>query len=254
MRAKKIIKLICIVGCLLCVPTNGNAQFWKKVTKRLQNKAENKALQKIDKKADETMENALKKKKKKAKDVDAVISYIFKGSVTVEVTNEKDEKAVFNLLFSEEKEITCMEMNVDNSSQVYNVITPSKIISFINAGGMKIKKENSASLEYDNSDKMPKGNEGLVKTGNTKTILGYKCSEYVYKNDEGYASVWLTESFPIASNYAPLLGMTNETSIKGFVLELKFESKTGEKASIEVIKIEKDKKTVIDTRSYKSMF
>ncbi|WP_442264961.1 DUF4412 domain-containing protein [Tenacibaculum sp. ZS6-P6] len=253
MKTNKLIKTVCIVACLLYAPMNVQAQFWKKVTKRLQDKVENKAMNKIDKKADETIDGALKKKKKKKKTTSESTKYFFKGSVTVEVSNEKNDKTVFNLLFNRREDVICMEMNVDGTNQIYNVITPSKIISLINAGGMKIKKE-SESIEFDNSDRMPQGEEGLIKTGNTKTILGYNCEEYQYKNEEGSASIWVTSRFPIESNYAPLLGMTNNTNIKGFVLELDYESKSGEKGLVQVIKIEKDKKYEVNLADYKSMF
>ncbi|WP_299678544.1 DUF4412 domain-containing protein [uncultured Tenacibaculum sp.] len=253
MKTNKLIKTVCIVACLLYAPMNVQAQFWKKVSKRLQDKVENKAMNKIDKKADETIDGALKNKNKKKKTTSANTKYSFKGSVTVEVSNEKNDKTVFNLLFNRREDVICMEMNVDGTNQIYNVITPSKIISLINADGMKIKKE-SESIEFDNSDRMPQGEEGLIKTGNTKTILGYNCEEYQYKNEEGSASIWVTSRFPIKSNYAPLLGMTNNTNIKGFVLELNYESKSGEKGLVQVIKIEKDKKQEINTADYKSMF
>ncbi len=109
-------------------------------------------------------------------------------------------------------------------------------------------------LNFDNTDKLPNKEGDFVKTGNTKNILGYLCSEYLYKHERGSARVWVTKKFPIKSNYAPLLGMTKNSKIKGFVLELDYESNSGEKAMVKVTKIEKDKNVKINSANYKSMF
>ncbi|CAL2088991.1 DUF4412 domain-containing protein [Tenacibaculum sp. 190524A05c] len=252
MITKKLFRTTLIIGLLAFNPIQSNAQFWKKVTKRLQNKAENKTLDKIDQKADKAMDKALddkpNKTKKKGKD-----TFEFKGSVTVEASNETNETAKFNLLFHKDAEVFCMEMKVDKTNQIYNVITPSKVISFMDVSGMKIKKENN-TLEFDNTDKVPTEHGEFSKSGKTKEILGYECHEYIYSNDEGEASIWITKKFPIKSKYAPLLGMTKDTKLKGFILELNYTSNDGEKANIKVVNIEKDKKVKIKSNDYKSMF
>lgn len=48
--------------------------------------------------------------------------------------------------------------------------------------------------------------------------------------------------------------MTKDTKLKGFILELNYTSKDGEKANIKVVNIEKDKKVKIKADDYKSMF
>ncbi|MFY7670571.1 hypothetical protein ACOSP6_05740 [Tenacibaculum sp. MEBiC06402] len=254
MITKKLLTTAVWIGLFTAYPTTVNGQFWKKIKKRIESKAEDKVLDKVDEKTDKTLDEALEKKPKKAtKTKSSKSNYFFKGSVTVEVSNETNETAEFNVLFNEDSDVFCMHMSVDKTNQIYNVITPSSAISFMDVGGMKFKKQVD-DLNFDNTDKLPNKEGDFVKTGNTKNILGYICSEYLYKHERGSARVWVTKKFPIKSNYAPLLGMTKNSKIKGFVLELDYESNSGEKAMVKVTKIEKDKNVKINSANYKSMF
>lgn len=237
---------------IFCFPTN--AQFWKKLKDKAVKKVEQKIESNIDKQTDKLIDSTLNTKNKTSKIKEI---YHFTGKITVEILSEQGDKASFNILFDKtNKETICMQMSAGDNDNIYNIISPKKAVSFINASGMKIKRElNEAEFSgFDNTDKVPT-KEQLQKTGNTKTILGYLCYEYQYKNDGGTISTWITtQNFPIKATYAPLLGMTNKTNIEGFVLELDSTSKNGEKATIKVVKIEKDKTVIINTSEYKSMF
>jgi hypothetical protein len=256
MKTKQLGILLLGITLFLGNMQKTEAQFWKKVTRKIQNKAENKVLQKVDKETGKTMDNALEgkpeKKKQKKKDT-STTDYFFHGSVTVEVADEANEGTKFSMLFSPTSKLFCIEMNVDKNNQVYSVISPDKTIAFMDMSGMKIKKESSIS-QYDNTDKIPEDVGEFDKTGKTKTILGYHCEEYIYQNDDGKASLWITKKFPIQTQYAPLLGMTESTIKNGFVMELTYTSKSGENGNVKVVKIEKDKKVTIKTNNYKSMF
>lgn len=253
MGTQKKIKTSLYLLFLLCFSLNTQAQFWKKIAKKVQDKTEDRALNEVDKQTDKTLDGILEKKAKKKKKTKLQKTYTFNGSVTVEVSNETDEKAEFDILFNKNSEVFCMTMSVDEANQIYNVITPTQAIAFLDVGGMKIKKQVD-DLDFDNTDKMPNEDGEFSKTGKIKSVLGYKCSEYMYKNEGGAVSVWVTKNFPIKSAYAPLLGMTKNSKINGFVLELNYKANSGERAMVKVIKIDKNKKKTINTTNYKSMF
>lgn len=247
-NTKKLLFLLFFIA--FCFPTN--AQFWKKMKDKVVKKAEQKIENTIDKQTDKLLDSTLNTENKRS---NIKQTYHFKGKITVEILSEQGDKASFNILFDkDDKETICMQMNAGDNDNIYNVISPKKAISFINASGMKIKRALSQEefSGFDNADKVPT-KEQLQKTGNTKTILGYLCYEYQYKNDGGIASAWITnQNFPIKANYAPMLGMTNKTNIDGFVLELDYKSKNGERATVKVVNIDKDKTIVINASEYKS--
>ena len=142
----------------------------------------------------------------------------------------------------------------DDSGQIYNVITPKLITMFMNVSGMKMKKsipqEQYASISFN--DKIPKKSGTLTKTGATKNILGFTCSEYKYTNDGGYVSVWATKDFPKSGVYISMLGMTQTTPIDGFILEI--DSKSGnDKVTMKAVEFKKDHIVTIHTNQYKSL-
>lgn len=249
----KFTKTSLFILCFTCFCFSAKAQFWKKMKDKAVKKLEQKVENKIDQETDKVIDSALNKERKKAK---IEKTYRFKGKITVEILSEQEDKASFNIFFDEQnKETICMQMSAGEGDNIYNIISPKKAISFINASGMKIKRvlTEGEFSGFDNTDKVPKKEE-LQKTGNTKTILGYLCYEYQYKNDGGIASAWVTtQNFPIKATYAPMLGMTNKTNIEGFVLELDYKANNGESATVKVIKIDKDKTVFINTSEYKSM-
>ena len=201
-----------IITVVLLISNNIQAQFWKKI----KDKANKKVEQKVDAETDKTLNKILDGKNKENKTTQNGV-YTFTGKVTIEVTSE-GEKANFNVLFNANKEIFCMHMNAGDGQDIYNVISPKEGIVFMNASGMKIKKsmpsDQFSNMDY--SSKIPIKSD-LKKTGNTKTILGYLCEEYKYENDGGVVSAWVTKNFPIKSNYAPMLGMTRDKSLGGFM-------------------------------------
>lgn len=243
----KKLQLITLLFLLTSVSTN--AQFWKK----LKDKATQKVEQKVDKETDKMLDKAIDGNPEKAKKSQQTSSYIFTGSVTLEVTSN-GETANFSVLFNKSKEVFCMHMNAGDGQNIYNVISPKGGVVFMNASGMKIKKslpsDQFSHLDY--ADKIPKKSE-FTKTGSSKTILGYFCEEYQYKNEGSTVSAWVTKNFPITSKYAPMLGMTKDSAIKGFTLELAYKTQNGEEANVKVTKIDKNKKVVLNATEYTSM-
>jgi len=159
------------------------------------------------------------------------------------------------LFDSKNTNVICMKLDSgdDSGRQVYTVITPTSNTMFMDMPGMKIKKkvtnEELGSLDY--ADKVPQKSD-LVKTGKTKTILGYTCYEYFYENDGGKVRAWATNDAPIKGKFIPILGMKQNGPFEGFAMELWFDAKN-ESSSVKVIKIDTKTNVTIDTNAYKSM-
>ncbi len=239
-------KLVTVFMLLFLITSSSNAQLWKKIKDKAIQKVENKIDVEVDKTLDKTLEGKQKSK---------LVKYFFNGQVTITMETESNDKASFNLLFGPNKDVICMQMSSGENDNIYNIITPKKIETFINASGMKIRKTTSADefSMYNNINKIP-SKEDLVKTGKTKNILGYTCNEYEYKNDGGTIKAWVVQgNFPIKASYAPVLGMVTNGPIGGFVLELNYSTTNGEKSKIYVTKIDSNKILTINSAEYKAL-
>ena len=138
---------------------------------------------------------------------------------------------------------------------IYMVFNKNEGALYMNMVGMKIKKEigTTEMSKYDNSNKMDA--VAIIKTGNTKNILGYSCNEYIAKKDGATTHIWTTTSnFPIKGAFIPMLGMKNNNQkIQGFVLEIAMNSEKGN-GKVVVTKINTKSNLTINTGEYSSMF
>ncbi|AXG70644.1 hypothetical protein KORDIASMS9_02885 [Kordia sp. SMS9] len=256
---KPIFKLSMCVSFLLASQIT-NAQLLKRIQNKVENKVEQKleqkALEETEKTADKMLDNVLNPQKKKTA-ISTSNSYSFNQRITLEMQTEGNEKAQLDFLFdSKNDEVICMKINNDGDNsggKIYAVITPTSSTMFMDMPGMKIKKkvaqEELGQLDY--SDKIPQHTD-LEKTGNTKTILGYTCEEYVYKNEGGNVHAWVATNFPIHGKFVPILGMKKNGPFEGFVLELKYKA-ANESGSIKVINVDTNAKVKINANEYTSM-
>lgn len=95
----------------------------------------------------------------------------------------------------------------------------------------------------------------LKKTGRTKTILGYKCEEYEYADEETKGAVWITKDYKAARSTA-VPSMFNWTSLtlgqtSGFLMASEStDLQSGEKSTMEVTEINNSKSTSFNTKQY----
>lgn len=247
--------------CFIFTVQVTNAQFLKRIQNKIENKVEEKVEQKAtdeaEKAADDVLNKILSKKDNAEKGQNAGSLYTFNQSITLEVEAKGNDKAQLDFLFdSKNLEVVCMKLADENSEengQVYTVLTPTSSVIYMDMPGMKMKKEvnNDQIDQMDYSDKIPQKSD-LVKTGNTKTILGYTCYEYVYENDGGKMQAWVTDNLPIKGKFMPILGMKQNGPFDGFVMELQFDTQS-ESGSIKVIKVDTNANLKIDTNTYKSI-
>jgi len=286
----KLLKTSILFFLLIGFSTPTQAQFWKKIKKRLEKKVENKVLDKIDrtadKKIDETLDGKGKKKTKKTtvkneksslkkKEVippKPLLSkvntqtYRFNTSITIEMSgNTSTDKAVFEYFFDKNNQnITCFKVdpskmgggNSGMKGEIYMVLNKENPTMFMNMMGMKIKKsvDKNQMNQFDNSTDLD--DTEITKTGKSKSILGYSCSEYLVKHkndDKTTVHIWATTAnFPIKGTFIPILGMRNENSkIKGFILEMNVKNAKGSN-TIKVTKINKNTSLTINASEYKS--
>ena len=247
--------------CFILTVQVSNAQFLKRIQNKVENKVEEKVEQKATDEAEKAADNLLDKvlgtTKKSENTIKTTNSYTFNQSITLEMETKGNDKAQLDFLFdSKNLEVVCMKLadqNNEENGQVYTVLTPTSSVVYMDMPGMKMKKEmNKDQLEQmDYSDKISQKSD-LVKTGKTKTVLGYTCDEYMYENDGGKIRAWVTNDFPIKGKYVPILGMKQNGPFDGFVMELWFDTQS-ESGSIKVIKIDTNTNVKIDTNAYKSI-
>lgn len=93
------------------------------------------------------------------------------------------------------------------------------------------------------------------KTGRTKNILGYKCEEYEYADEETKGAVWITKDYKAARSTA-LPSMFNWTAVtfgrtSGFLMASEStDLQSGEKSTMEVTEINNNKNTSFNTQQY----
>lgn len=251
----KLLRILLLFLFMTSFSQTTEAQIWKKIKDKVKRKAE----EKVDQKTDKMIDDALNGNKNNKESTNLLTTYKFSQSILIEFSTNDGSKAELELLFSvDNKNIVCMTLDPKNPNEmggeVYNVITPKNVTMFMNMPGVKIKKTmpNEQFAKFDNSKKIPAKNE-FKKTGDIKTILGFACHEYTYKNDGGTVTAWVTkENFPIKGKFIPMLGMNNNESFEGFVMELNFKA-TNESGVVKVVKINKNRAVIINTKEYKSM-
>lgn len=83
----------------------------------------------------------------------------------------------------------------------------------------------------------------VKKTGRTKNILGYKCEEYEYANEEGRANYWITNDLKRSTRdiYSSIFQSAMFTGglYNGFLMESEFSDfESGEKSTMQVTEVD----------------
>jgi hypothetical protein len=146
----------------------------------------------------------------------------------------------------------------------------NQMISLIDNGGMKIgmvidMKAAANSISDANTETDSAKETSFKKTGKTKTILGYLCEEYLAENEETLSEVWIANDVKINMGNAFQYISENQKSKKnkmsypndapeGFMMEMvSTNKKNNEKTRMTVVELNENKKTTVNTSSYKFM-
>ena len=190
-------------------------------------------------------------------------SFSFNKSIELEFTDDRGDKFPMEFLLGNYPDIWAMSVaakEMQGQGKVLMVMTPKSSTAFMDVAGMKMKKSTSLDQmgsQYNMTDNLPDGNDfNYVKTGKTKTILGYTCYEYRvdynYTNSKGSSVFWVSKDFPIQNKQLPMLGMKmNNPYFDGFVLELN-SNHNGKNYVIKVTNVS-SKNISINTNEYRKM-
>lgn len=142
---------------------------------------------------------------------------------------------------------------VDGNSVI--LMDKDKVRVFVDSPMMKIqmnqdmpKPEDSPMPDTANYDyTMP------IKTGETKTILGYQCNAYVVKHNNAKVTFWATPDLHIPNWMFGSQQAAEQTGVLGFVLAFSTQDQYGTTSS-EVTAINKNPSFTIQASEYRKMF
>ncbi len=223
-----------------------------------------------------------------SEDVAVADSYSFTGFSTLEITGQ-DEKGkkmdpmTMKYFLSEDASIMGMEMNeLDKKSKdgkaimIYDMSRNASIILFESEGeksrmayGFDFEKiaEGLPENVRESTDE-PIEDVKFKRTGNSKTLMGYACEEFVYEDEEGIATYWITKdpiqgkaTFWGASNPHLTAKMKNQNAgyfqdmPQGHLMEVNFESRKDKTNMVmKVVELNDSQKQHFEMNDYPNMF
>ena len=122
--------------------------------------------------------------------------------------------------------------------------------------------EQAQTQEQDPEQAMKDANVKITRTGRTKSILGYTCSETIMETDDMKATSWTTKQVKL-SQFKAFAGMMiqnkkDKNQLMAVPMEFTMEmestdKKTGEKVNMVVTEINENQNTTINMSNYKVM-
>lgn len=207
--------------------------------------------------------------------------YNFSGYMVMEVTSidkkgKSEEPTQMKYLLTKDPQYMGMVFEDPKSKETSTItIMDSKnqaVVILIEDGGskssmaMKMDYDKMQGMVEEEAEKQTPENYDIQKTGNTKTILGYRCEEYVVTTEDGKGIYWVTEkpiegvsifspqSNPMISNksmekYQSLFS----NAPKGTFLEMVFTDKDGAVSKIQAIEIQLNQNQTIQMSDYPNL-
>lgn len=263
---KSILSILIISGSMLAIPTE--AQLLKKIQSAAQNAAQNAASDKANEKANKAGNSALEGMMSGMMEPATTESdYAFTGFMVMEVTSTdkkgKTEKPTnIQYLLSDNVEFMGMAyVDPENPENLTTSILDTKngamVMLMENKGekssfAMKMDYEKlQGMVDEEAEEQLDNPEYKLSKTGNSKTILGYSCEEYLVVTEDGEGRYWVTDK-PIdgLSMFSPQSNpmVSNKTverynsmfsnAPKGSFMEMIFTATDGSVTDMKVIELE----------------
>jgi len=91
-------------------------------------------------------------------------------------------------------------------------------------------------------------NYGIEKTGNTKTINGYRCEEYIIKDDHIVQHIWTTRDVKMSSNYYSVMKNMAQSNKK--LGEIPDQWPEGVPMEIEIVDTKKNRFSYMRTKEF----
>jgi len=182
--------------------------------------------------------------------------YKFDQKITMTTTSSQDDAVDIDYFFnSKDTSILGMRISADmemgSNESIYFVFKDDKIEMLMSAAGMKMRKTITKEefSAYSSFEAIPE-QSNIVKTGSSKTILGYSCQAHKIGTSEGEMTAWVCPNFPIDHNFIPMMGTRAKSPFKGFVLELQTTA-SSEKAHLKITTIDLNANLSLNTANYK---
>lgn len=190
--------------------------------------------------------------------VDLPSSYSFDHKISYELLDVSGEKTNFTSWLSSNE--SAYMIDASNGTELMIMDDERKVFINIDENEKQAMAMSSQMMESMGGNiKEDSSNEGIAlkKTGKTKTILGYKSSEYkVESSNQGTVLLWISNeveintpsNMPILSSF--FAGKTFDGKAEGFLMEL-HSSETGGQESHMTIKELKSVKKIVKMSDYK---
>ncbi|GAO31543.1 DUF4412 domain-containing protein [Geofilum rubicundum] len=181
-------------------------------------------------------------------DDDKCMAYEFvSGDINVEVENAPKNKGLFIIDYDNKATLILSEDNNQKTGVAYGLSEDFGKSLSGEAEDDVYEESTGEDLDYTPAN--------LKKTGRTKDILGYKCEEYEYTDENTRGSFWLTKDYESPRSTA-LPSMFNWTAVtfgrtSGFLMASEStDLQSGEKSTMEVTEINPNKNTSFHTKQY----
>jgi len=196
-------------------------------------------------------------------------TYSFDAYIQMEINDYKkngalDDHIIYdNYLHKKDADYAMVFKNDEDKSTIIFDTKNSAMLILADSDGEKtgfattIDPEDIAELEEDYEEDYDVVPPNIKKTGKTKTILGYKCDEYLVEDEESEVHMWLSEKLgkemrkEWMNNQQTFGGMfTHAYALNGMTLEYEVIEKNGEKSTMLVTKIDLNHSHKISTNGY----
>ncbi|MBN7813580.1 DUF4412 domain-containing protein [Algoriphagus sp. H41] len=278
---KSVLSILFLAGAMIAMPSE--AQILKKIQQAAQQGAENAVTKKTRESTEKATSDALDGMfGGMMQPAPTESEYSFTGYMVMEVTatdkkGKSEEPVRMQYLLSSGTEFMGMSFSDPKQpSTTTTTIMDTKNQAMVMLLEDKGNKSSMAmKLNYDKlqgmvdeeaEEQLEQPDYEITKTGNTKTILGYTCEEYLVKTEDGDGQYWVTEE-PIEgfSMFSPQSNpMVSDKTIeryssmfsnapKGSFMEMVFTDKDGAVTDMKVVELETDSPRKFQMSDYPNM-
>ena len=296
MKTSQILPISLILAFCISLPiADAEAQILNRLKRKLEDKIEKMGEEEVDKEISKKVDQELNQdttqrtdtsfggydrtnqallegilgSKMNVENVELPERYTFEMSVTYDLKSDKNQGSYMKyLLPSENEQIIGFEILGEDKKPVNKIVWDLErevmvMYSEDKKGNKSLQKLPSFTnlmakqMEQENQEKY--GETTIEKTGRTKIILGYKCTEYKLENKELISHSWIAEDFPYNyKKYAKVFAQQMQTSglyktqdLNGFPLAMTTEFKDDQVDTTEMEAIEiNEKGIIIDNTAY----
>jgi hypothetical protein len=185
--------------------------------------------------------------------------YQFTHETKVKITDLKsNESYSISYLLNPNADYMAIKANMsdygagDVGGESVIVMDGDQTFIFVDAPGMKMQMSGAqmGNQQASNPTEQMENYDytNLNKTGNTKTIIGYTCYEYVMSDDQNSIQFWVAPELVIPNWF-----MQNQEVIEGHILEYTVDSKDG-KMTVTTLEIMENINKTLNPSEYKKMF